>query len=129
MSIADRIKRLRKEHRWNQTELGQHIGVSTQVVSNWERNYTQPDKEDIYKLAQTFQVTTDYLLGLSNYPFIIESTDKKEVTEHDLLILLRSSDILKVGDYSLTQGDKSLLKELLVPLAKGFKEINNNQSH
>jgi transcriptional regulator with XRE-family HTH domain len=127
MGIADRIKHLRKEHRWNQTQLGKLIGVSTQVVSNWERNYTQPDKEDIYKLAQTFHVTTDYLLGLSNNQIITEAKTKQEPSELDLLTLLRSSNNLKVGNYSLTHEDKSLLKELLIPLVKGFKEIHLNK--
>ncbi|NHN31614.1 helix-turn-helix domain-containing protein [Paenibacillus agricola] len=128
MSLSDRIKHLRKEHKWNQTELGKLIGVSTQVVSNWERNYTQPDKQDIYKLAQTFQVTTDYLLGLSNKQIVFESKTKQEPIDLDLLTLLRCSENLKVGDYSLTEDDKSLLKELLIPLAKGLKELHLNKN-
>lgn len=122
--IAQRLKNLRKEHRWNQTELGAMVGVSTQVVSNWERNYSQPSKEDIYKLAQTFQVSTDYLLGLSESRFIPLTNQIKVQNEYDLLSLLRSSDHLKVGDYSLTEEDKILIKDLLTPLAKRLKELS-----
>lgn len=61
--VGDRIRSLRKERRWTQIELAEKINVSSQVVSNWERNYTHPDHDDISRLSKAFDVPADYLLG------------------------------------------------------------------
>nr|WP_281374231.1 helix-turn-helix transcriptional regulator [Halobacillus locisalis] len=64
--IHERIRSLRKERHLTQTMLAEKVGVSAQVVSNWERNYTSPDLEDFSKIAHALHTTADYLLGLSD---------------------------------------------------------------
>lgn len=65
MSVSDRIRRIRKERRLTQTQLADMLNVSPQVVSNWERHYTDPSANDILQLARVFKVSTDYFYGLS----------------------------------------------------------------
>ena len=62
MTIANRIRELRKNSGWTQKDLALRIDVSPQVVSNWERAYTAPDTEDVANLARVFDVPADYLL-------------------------------------------------------------------
>lgn len=64
--VHERIRALRKERRFTQTMLAEKVGVSAQVVSNWERNYTSPDLQDLSKIATALHTTADYLLGLSD---------------------------------------------------------------
>ncbi|WP_079529985.1 helix-turn-helix domain-containing protein [Halobacillus hunanensis] len=64
--IYQRIRSLRKERHLTQTMLAEKVGVSAQVVSNWERQYTSPDLEDLSKIAYALRTTADYLLGLSD---------------------------------------------------------------
>lgn len=64
--VHERIRSLRKERHLTQTMLAEKVGVSAQVVSNWERNYTSPDLDDLSKIANALHTTADYLLGLSN---------------------------------------------------------------
>ncbi|MCA0969055.1 helix-turn-helix domain-containing protein [Halobacillus litoralis] len=64
--IHKRIRSLRKERGMTQTMLAERVGVSAQVVSNWERNYTSPDLNDFSKIANALHTTADYLLGLSD---------------------------------------------------------------
>ncbi|WP_082234120.1 helix-turn-helix domain-containing protein [Halobacillus massiliensis] len=64
--VHERIKSLRKKRRLTQTMLAEKVGVSAQVVSNWERQYTSPDLEDLSKIAHALHTTADYLLGLSD---------------------------------------------------------------
>lgn len=61
-NVGKRIKKLRKKSKFTQIELGEKIGVSSQVISNWEREYSDPSPDDFTKLAEVFNVTTDYLL-------------------------------------------------------------------
>ena len=62
MTFAHRLRELRKSQRWTQRELADKISVSPQVVSNWEREYSAPDTDDVANLAKLFDVPADYLL-------------------------------------------------------------------
>lgn len=61
-TVAKRIRDLRKQKGWTQKDLAHKSHVSPQVVSNWEREYSTPDTEDIANLAHAFEVPADYLL-------------------------------------------------------------------
>ncbi|MDQ0049900.1 transcriptional regulator with XRE-family HTH domain [Paenibacillus polymyxa] len=59
-------------------ELANKIGVTKQVVSNWERNVARPEINHLISLAEVFDVTTDYLLCIANqmtFPYCVESID------------------------------------------------------
>lgn len=59
------IKELRKSKKLSQKELAEKLNVHQTAVSQWEQNRTMPDIEMIKKLAEFFEVTTDYILGNS----------------------------------------------------------------
>lgn len=56
------LKKLRLSHNLNQVQLAQKLNVSKQTVSNWENNNIQPSIDMLIKIADTFSVTTDFLL-------------------------------------------------------------------
>lgn len=62
MSIADRIRELRKAKGISQEELARQLDVSRQAVSKWESAQSTPDLDKIILLSDYFEVTTDYLL-------------------------------------------------------------------
>jgi len=64
----NRIRELRESRGLNQTRLAQELSVSQGTLSYWERGYVEPDNKSIIKLANFFNVTTDYLLGVTNIP-------------------------------------------------------------
>lgn len=66
MTTGERIKELRKEKRMSQTELGQALHVSQQTVTSWETNRADPSSSALTALANYFDVTADYLLGMTN---------------------------------------------------------------
>ncbi len=63
LTIGDSIRRLRREKNVTQERLAEHLHISTQAVSKWERNETLPDITMLLPLATFFGVTTDELLG------------------------------------------------------------------
>lgn len=63
---TERIKKQRNKLRFTQKQLAEKVGVSPQVISNWERGYTDPSAEDIARLAEVLECTSDYLLGVTD---------------------------------------------------------------
>ena len=59
------IKRLRKEKGLTQTQLAELLNLDQTAVSKWENGKALPDTQMLVRLAQFFDVSTDYLLGLS----------------------------------------------------------------
>ena len=68
MSINDRIKGLRLQKSITQQEFAKQIGVSVVSVQCWERGTKNPSMTAIILMAEYFNVTTDYLLGVTNRP-------------------------------------------------------------
>lgn len=66
--LGDRLKRLRLEKKLTQEELGKKINVTKVSISGYENGNRTPDTETLQKLADFFNVTTDYLLGRTDDP-------------------------------------------------------------
>jgi len=66
--LGERLKKLRKEKRITQEELGKKVNVTKVSISGYENGNRNPDTETLQKLADFFDVTTDYLLGRTDKP-------------------------------------------------------------
>ena len=66
--FEERIKELRTSMGMNQIQFGRKLFVTKQCVSNWENGNIQPSIDMLIRIAQTFSVSTDYLLGLNDKP-------------------------------------------------------------
>ena len=62
--IGENIRRLRRELDVTQECLAEHLGVSTQAVSKWERGEACPDITLLPGLAGFFGVSLDDLMGM-----------------------------------------------------------------
>ncbi|MDE6758881.1 MAG: helix-turn-helix domain-containing protein [Clostridia bacterium] len=51
----------------SQSQLATMLGVSQNTVSNWECDIRKPDFDMLMKIAETLDVSTDYLLGLKDF--------------------------------------------------------------
>lgn len=60
--IGDRIRDLRNQKRLSQTDLAKIINVSQQTVTKWETGKSEPSSSAINRLADYFDVSSDYLL-------------------------------------------------------------------
>lgn len=61
--FGENLRALRLSERISQTKLGEALGVCNQTVSFWEIGKREPDLDTLIKIADYFQVSTDYLLG------------------------------------------------------------------
>ena len=84
MTFASTLQQLRKERKITQEQLASHLGVSGQAVSKWE-NGSYPEGDLIPKIADFFEVSTDYLYGREHRNVTIEQQvlDALQGTECD----------------------------------------------
>lgn len=62
----NRIKELRKKFGIKQIDLCKQLGVVQGTLSGWENNKYEPDLTSLTKMAEIFDVSVDYLLGVSD---------------------------------------------------------------
>lgn len=62
MTFADKLIRLRRKNGMSQEELAEKLGVSRQAISKWEGLLSVPDLQNVLKISELFNVSTDYLL-------------------------------------------------------------------
>jgi transcriptional regulator with XRE-family HTH domain len=63
MTIGEKIRKLRKEKGWSQNQLAQKIDINTRNISLYESGKATPSSETVQKLANLFNVSTDYLFN------------------------------------------------------------------
>lgn len=66
MELKDTLKQIREEHGLTKRELCQRTGISERAYLTYEFGEREPKISVIQKLADFYDVTTDYLLGRPN---------------------------------------------------------------
>ena len=61
-----RFKELREEKKLSQSQIGRELGYTQVCISRWETAERMPNLNDLIAVALFFNVTTDYLLGLTD---------------------------------------------------------------
>lgn len=101
--IGQRIRDLRKQKRMSQTELAKSAGVSQTTVTAWETGKAEPSSSAVAKLADIFNVTTDYLLGRPN----------KQETKKDDVELSGDDVIMTWRGKPLSDEDRELIRRIM----------------
>ena len=65
--FCERLKELRIEKKLSKVQLAKEIDCSDVAIGRWENEQRIPNIEEVVKLAKFFNVSADYLLGLSDY--------------------------------------------------------------
>ena len=66
MNFHLRLKQLRQKKGLTQGELAGILGLKPTAISNYESNRNEPSFEKLIALSKEFDVTCDYLLGVSD---------------------------------------------------------------
>lgn len=61
--FPERLSYLMKIEKLSQSELARKIGISQSAICNWLNGKKEPSIESLWKLADYFDVTVDYLIG------------------------------------------------------------------
>ena len=62
-----RLRRLRERRRMNRKAIGECCGLSKNIIGMYERGEKEPSLKTLIKIADFFEVSTDYLLGRENF--------------------------------------------------------------
>ena len=65
--FSDRVKELRKTKNMTQRQMADALGITERSYQRYEAE-NNPNNETLIKLADFFDVSTDYLLGRSDNP-------------------------------------------------------------
>jgi len=82
-----RIAELRKEKGLNQVGLGLKLNVSQKMISAYESGTHQPSIDTLIQMSNLFNVSVDYILGISNVKLSAEKFSKDSLTENEVELL------------------------------------------
>jgi transcriptional regulator with XRE-family HTH domain len=95
MTLGGHITTLRKKKGISQAELGKAVGTSGDIIGRYERDEVKPSIEVVIKIADTLDVSIDYLVGKSD--LLLDSS-----------VLQRIMDIQKLNDQDKADAFKLL---------------------
>lgn len=84
-TIGERIKNLRVGQEFTQARLAELLSVGKTTVSKWESDTNIPQAKELKAMSNLFQVTSDYILGLSTEltgNYVGDDKDISKLTYH-----------------------------------------------
>ena len=127
MELGNTLAQLRKQKKLSQRNFAEAIGVSNGAVAMWETNKRQPDLEMLKKIAAFYDVSSDYILGItqadshkhSNLDCII---NKPENPPADYLVAISQQKQFLSKNESLLQS----ITDREYNLIEIFRQLNND---
>ena len=72
-TLAKRLKELRIENNYSQKEIAELMGIAQVTYSHYELGRRSVSIQNLVKIAQIYNVSVDYLLGLSDVKIVQNS--------------------------------------------------------
>ncbi|WP_342762070.1 helix-turn-helix transcriptional regulator [Bacillus sp. BR3(2024)] len=73
--FGTRLHTLRKEHKLRQEDMAKQLGIARTTYAMYEQGNREPDYNTLIKLATFFEVSIDYLLGMTEIRKAIDIKD------------------------------------------------------
>ena len=125
VTIGNRIKELRTSKNLTQEDIAKMVKVSKATISNYEKGKVSPPIELLIKLAERYDVSIDWLCGLSNeeIPRLMSYGDAFfRLVEIDKVIGFSVED---VTFFSNLRGTAVLFDETLSKALEEYQEMVN----
>ena len=92
MSLVERIKYLCNERKITFAEVERNVGISNGQIRRWDTS--SPKIENVEKVANYFDVSTDYLLGRTDKRRYYDLTEKDELAiQRELKKIIDGDDV------------------------------------
>lgn len=88
-TIGDNIKQFRKDKGLSQKELGKKIGLSQQMIAQYESNKREPKLQTLIKIATALEIPIFYLLSNCS-DVVLDEKDLKFLRENNNSIEIRT---------------------------------------
>lgn len=126
MSLGSRIKQLRTERGLTQQDIAAKLEMGRSNFGHIENDRVTPTSEDLQKLADILQTTTDYLLGrdqaMATIPEWATYKDKRDFKK-----LLEDEGELMFDGVPLSQTDRQRVMDVLTGLFWEAKQMNKHK--
>lgn len=103
-----RLRDLRRENNLTSRDLAKLLNVSQPTITRWENGLQEPSKKNVKKLASYFNVSSDYLLGLTDEKEPYKKPMKFEEALKILENTKRNDDIFTITDNIKNLSDEQL---------------------
>ncbi len=114
--MKDRIKQIRKEKKLSQSEFGKVLGVSRDVISNYEMGRVDPTDLFINHLCSTFNVNEAWLRDGTGEMFV--QTPKTLIDDLKTQYSLDNMDVAILEGYlSLNENERNAVKKYIMNIA------------
>lgn len=90
--FGQRLKDLRREKKLTQQDIADVLGIEKSNISRFESGKQSLSSENIIKTAKYFDVSVDYILGISDYKTI--NKKKEEQIPKDVVKLIKKINTL-----------------------------------
>lgn len=111
-TLGTRLRSAREKKRLSQVEVYRRTGINNKTLSRYENDGTEPDADSLKKLAELYEVSVDFLLGVENrevrnYDPFLEAIKEKypdvNVDDPDIRRKLMKAIDLVLDDYQQKQ--------------------------
>ncbi|MCP1462004.1 helix-turn-helix transcriptional regulator ImmR [Bacillus amyloliquefaciens] len=127
MSLGKRLKEARRKAGYTQKEAAEKLNIGNNNLSNYERDYRDPDTDTLLKLSNLYNVSTDYLLGKDEVNKKDE-TDLLNKTINEAIQELKDEDTLFfMNDGELDEETARLVKKALKNGIKFIDELKKKE--
>ena len=111
MNIVDKIRALCSERTITIAELERNLGLGAGTVSRWDARVPGIDK--VQKVAEYFDVSTDYLLGRTDNPAIAGDSKEYIWQGKTLNVEEMASNVMMFGGRELTDEKKKIIQSII----------------
>lgn len=108
----NKLKELRRNKDMLQKDLAKVLNVSVSTVSMWEVGSNQPSGDDIKKIANLFNVSTDYLLDNEDNKTVVKNNEVLQEVADKINDPLNRALYKKVGELK-TEEDKKRVYDII----------------
>src|SRR5215213_2529755 len=95
--LGHRLKRVRQDRGYTQEQLAEMVGVNLKQVGRHENGETEPDGNIVARYAKVLDVSTDYLLGVSDETKPNVQTGDLSRTERAVINAWRRGDVIEAA--------------------------------
>lgn len=132
MTLGERLRISRMRKKLTQKEVAKKLNISNISLSAYERDTTDPDTKTLKKLSEIYEVSTDYLLGLTDYENKDSYNQKKSkldnIFDEVVMEIQNGNDpTIYLDEANLDEETIRMIKKALINGMKFVDEMKRNE--
>ena len=112
--FSERLRALRKLKGYSQEEVSEKLGLAKATYGTYENGKYSPDAEKIAKMADFFNVSADYLLGMEDINDNSQVERRKSIKKELKTISLEFETIIKETQKKYFKQIEEILKKEMI---------------